>query len=84
MKIANARVSTFEQNLNMQLDALNKEGCKQVFTDKVSEIISSKPAFERMLEFTRDFYYWGLVLFLIIPSFFDNWIGYILAALKID
>jgi|GEM_PF-2695980 len=82
MKITYARVSTFEQNLNMQLDALNKEGCKQVFTDKVSGIISSKPAFERLLEFTRDFYYWGLVLFLIIPSFFDNLIGYTLAVLK--
>src|SRR5690554_6608682 len=72
MKISYARVSTFEQNLNMQLDALNKEGCKQVFTDKVSGIISSKSVFERLLEFTRDFYYWGLVLFLIIPSFFDK------------
>lgn len=72
MKITYAGVSTFEQNLNMQLDALNKEGCKQVFTDKVSGIISSKPAFERLLEFTRDFYYWGLVLFLIIPSLFNN------------
>lgn len=46
MKITDARVSTFEQNLNMQSDALNKEGCKQVFTDKVSGNISSKPAFE--------------------------------------
>lgn len=65
------------------MDALNKEGCKQVFTDKVSGIISSKPAFERLLEFTRDFYYWGLVLFLTIPSFFDNLIGYIPAVLKL-
>lgn len=49
MKIGYARVSTFEQNLDMQLDALNKEGCHQVFTDKVSGIKSSKPAFESML-----------------------------------
>lgn len=49
--------SAFEQNLDMQLDALTKEGCQQVFTDKVSGVESSKPAFERLLEFTLDFYY---------------------------
>jgi len=53
MKIGYARVSTFEQNLDMQLDALNNEGCQQVFTDKVSGIKSSKPAFERLLEYAR-------------------------------
>ena len=37
----------------MQLDALNKEGCQQVFTDKISGIKSSKPALERLLEYDR-------------------------------
>lgn len=53
MKIGYARVSTFDQNLDMQLDALKKENCQQVFTDKVSGINSSKPAFEKVLEYAR-------------------------------
>ncbi len=53
MKIGYARVYTFEQNLDLQLDALNQEDCHQVFTDKVSGVKSSKPAFEKLLEYAR-------------------------------
>ena len=37
-KVGYARVSTKEQDLSLQLDALNKFYCDKVFTDKVSSV----------------------------------------------
>ncbi len=54
IKIGYARVSTFDQNLDLQIDALKKEGCKQIFTDKISGVKSQKPNFDKLLEYARE------------------------------
>jgi DNA invertase Pin-like site-specific DNA recombinase len=53
MKVGYARVSTQEQILDLQLDALKKAGCEKIFTDKVSGIKVQKPEFEKLLHYVR-------------------------------
>jgi DNA invertase Pin-like site-specific DNA recombinase len=36
LKLGYARVSTKEQTLDLQLDALEKAGCSKIYTEKVS------------------------------------------------
>ena len=43
MKIGYARVSTYEQNLDLQTDALEKAGCEQVFHDQISGAKTKRP-----------------------------------------
>lgn len=55
MKIGYARVSTDEQNLRMQLDALEAFGVEKIFEDRgVSGSAVIKPALRECLEFARE------------------------------
>jgi len=53
MKIGYARVSTKEQNLGLQLDALTKAGCEKIYQDVASGARSDRPALNEMLENLR-------------------------------
>ena len=52
-RIGYARVSTHEQNLEMQLDALKKTGCKRIFTDKLSGAQVERPGLKEALSQLR-------------------------------
>src|SRR5664280_2379752 len=51
--IGYARVSTDDQNADLQKDALKKAGCIKVFTDKASGSLASRPQLDRMLDQLR-------------------------------
>ncbi|AIC12345.1 recombinase family protein [Xylella fastidiosa subsp. morus] len=54
MLIGYARVSTQDQNLELQCEALAKAGCKKVFEDKVSGTRVERPGLAKTLEMLRD------------------------------
>ena len=41
-----ARVSTLDQNLDTQLDALQRAGCDEIFQDKITGMSTSRPALD--------------------------------------
>ena len=53
MRVGYARVSTHEQNLGLQTDALKRAGCEEVFADKVSGAKSKRPGLEAALGYVR-------------------------------
>lgn len=53
MLIGYARVSTDDQNLELQLDALKKAKCKRIFTDKLSGSRKERPGLNDALSHLR-------------------------------
>jgi len=53
MKIGYARVSTLEQNPEMQIDALKSSGCDKIYSDQVSGVRTDRPGLQEALDFTR-------------------------------
>jgi len=49
MKISYARVSTEDQNPDLQLAALQQAGCQRIFTDKVTEAHVKRPKLTKCL-----------------------------------
>ena len=49
MIIGYARVSTQDQNLDRQLDALEKAGCERIFNEKMTGTKSARPELQMML-----------------------------------
>ena len=54
MKIGYARISTGEQNLDLQIDALKRIGCEKIFTDELSGSKKERPGFKEALDFLRE------------------------------
>ena len=53
MKLGYARVSTQDQNLALQLDALKAAGCLKIFQEKASGSKTERPELSRLLEIIR-------------------------------
>lgn len=60
LKIGYARVSTGLQNLDLQIDSLEKDGCEKIFQEHMSGSKSKRPGLEAAMDF----------VVLVIPSSF--------------
>jgi DNA invertase Pin-like site-specific DNA recombinase len=54
VKIGYARVSTDDQHLDLQRDALTKAECDKIFEDKISGAKSERPGLQAALEYVRE------------------------------
>lgn len=54
MIVGYARVSTQDQNLQLQLDALQEYGCFEIFEEKVTGTKRDRPALNEMLKMLRE------------------------------
>lgn len=53
MKIGYARISTAEQNADLQRDALTAAGCEKIFVDIISGAKSERPQLQKLKEILR-------------------------------
>jgi DNA invertase Pin-like site-specific DNA recombinase len=53
MLLGYARVSTVDQNLALQRDALTEAGCTKIFIEQMSGAVTDRPALHDALEFAR-------------------------------
>ena len=54
MLIGYARVSTQDQNLDMQIQALKKAGCEVVYSEKITGTKADRPEYLKMKEYVRN------------------------------
>ncbi|WP_252188946.1 recombinase family protein [Bacillus mycoides] len=53
MKVGYVRVSTIDQNLDLQIDALKSYGCDKIFQGKLSGVKHKRPGLEEALQYVR-------------------------------
>ena len=53
MRVGYARVSTLDQSLNLQEDALRQAGCGKIFTDTASGVRTDRPGLDDLLNYLR-------------------------------
>ena len=53
MQIGYARVSTLDQNLDLQIDALNQAGCKKIFQEKITGIKLKREQLQNAIDYLR-------------------------------
>lgn len=54
MLVGYARVSTKDQNPQMQIDSLTKAGCEKIYQEKASGSSNGRPELAKLLAFMRE------------------------------